>query len=153
MRTQWDIVIIGAGPAGMSAALQATRHGLSVLVLDRQAEPGGQIFRSAGSASADKRKEIGADYARGEALVREFRQSPATFLGGANVWHLAPGRAYVSHQGTSHVMQARQILIATFKDMDCFYYSSAYNGSYTPEVGDIFFTGTSTTSNKSSCFE
>ena len=30
--------------------------------------------------------------------------------------------------------------------MDCFYYSSAYNGSYTPEVGDIFFTGTSTTS-------
>ena len=61
----------------------------------------------------DKRKQIGADYARGEALVREFRQSPATFLGGANVWHLAPGRAYVSHQGTSHVMQARQILIAT----------------------------------------
>lgn len=113
MRTQWDIVIIGAGPAGMSAALQATRHGLSVLVLDRQAEPGGQIFRSAGSASADKRKQIGADYVRGEALVREFRQSPATFLGGANVWHLAPGRAYVSHQGTSHVMQARQILIAT----------------------------------------
>ena len=113
MRTQWDIVIIGAGPAGMSAALQATRHGLSVLVLDRQAEPGGQIFRSAGSASADKRKQIGADYARGEALVREFRQSPATFLGGANVWHLAPGRAYVSHQGTSHVMQARQLLIAT----------------------------------------
>lgn len=113
MRTQWDIVIIGAGPAGMSAALQATRHGLSVLVLDRQAEPGGQIFRSSGSASADKRKEIGADYARGEALVREFRQSPATFLGGANVWHLAPGRAYVSHQGTSHVMQARQLLIAT----------------------------------------
>ena len=111
MRTQWDIVIIGAGPAGMSAALQATRHGLSALVLDRQAEPGGQIFRSAGSASADKRKQIGADYARGEALVREFRQSPATFLGGANVWHLAPGRAYVSHQGTSHVMQARQILI------------------------------------------
>ena len=111
MRTQWDIVIIGAGPAGMSAALQATRHGLSVLVLDRQAEPGGQIFRSAGSASADKRKQIGADYVRGE--VREFRQSPATFLGGANVWHLAPGRAYVSHQGTSHVMQARQILIAT----------------------------------------
>lgn len=33
-----------------------------------------------------------------------------------------------------------------FKDLDCFYYSSAYGGNYTPEVGDIFFTGTSTTS-------
>lgn len=34
----------------------------------------------------------------------------------------------------------------TFKDRDCFYYSAAYGGSYTPKVGDIFFTGSSATS-------
>lgn len=33
-----------------------------------------------------------------------------------------------------------------FKDLDCFYYSSSYGGSYTLEVGDIFFIDTSTTS-------
>ena len=31
-----------------------------------------------------------------------------------------------------------------FKDMDCFYYSSAYNGSYTPEVGNILVEVSST---------
>jgi digeranylgeranylglycerophospholipid reductase len=35
-----DIVIIGAGPAGSAAALQAARAGLSPLVLDRDSAPG-----------------------------------------------------------------------------------------------------------------
>ncbi len=33
-----------------------------------------------------------------------------------------------------------------FKDANCFYYSSAYNGNYIPRIGDIFFTGSSKTS-------
>jgi digeranylgeranylglycerophospholipid reductase len=37
---QRDIVIIGAGPAGSAAALQAARAGLSPLVLDRDGAPG-----------------------------------------------------------------------------------------------------------------
>lgn len=36
--------------------------------------------------------------------------------------------------------------MSTFKEWKRFYYSSAYGGSYTPKVGDIFFVGTSTTS-------
>ena len=42
----FDLVIIGAGPAGMAGALEAAKHKLSVLVLDEQPEAGGQIFRS-----------------------------------------------------------------------------------------------------------
>ena len=40
--TIWDIVIIGAGPAGLAAALYAARAMRSVLVLEREM-PGGQI--------------------------------------------------------------------------------------------------------------
>ena len=38
---QTDVVIIGAGPSGMSAAVCASRSGLRVLILDK-ALPGGQ---------------------------------------------------------------------------------------------------------------
>ncbi len=38
----YDIIIIGAGPAGLSAALYASRSGRSVLVLERMM-PGGQL--------------------------------------------------------------------------------------------------------------
>ncbi|MFP4194330.1 MAG: thioredoxin-disulfide reductase [Desulfobacterales bacterium] len=42
-KEQYDLVIIGAGPAGLSAAIYAARARLSVLVLEKAA-PGGQIL-------------------------------------------------------------------------------------------------------------
>ncbi|MDZ3744859.1 NAD(P)/FAD-dependent oxidoreductase [Pseudoglutamicibacter cumminsii] len=40
-----DVVVIGAGPAGMAGAIEAADAGLDVLVIDEQARAGGQIFR------------------------------------------------------------------------------------------------------------
>lgn len=40
-----DLAIVGAGPAGMAAAVEAADAGLKVLVVDEQAQAGGQIFR------------------------------------------------------------------------------------------------------------
>lgn len=40
-----DVVIVGAGPAGMAAALAAADEGIDVVVVDEQARAGGQIFR------------------------------------------------------------------------------------------------------------
>ncbi|MFZ7101077.1 MAG: NAD(P)/FAD-dependent oxidoreductase [Peptococcaceae bacterium] len=42
---QYDVVIIGAGPAGMTAAIYAARANLLVLLLDKLA-PGGQIINT-----------------------------------------------------------------------------------------------------------
>ncbi|MBU3891333.1 NAD(P)/FAD-dependent oxidoreductase [Serratia rubidaea] len=41
-----EIVVIGAGPAGLSAALAAAQSGKSVLLLDDNPHPGGQIWRA-----------------------------------------------------------------------------------------------------------
>jgi flavin-dependent dehydrogenase len=41
--TRWDIVVIGAGPAGGSAALRTARHGFRVLVIDRGTMPRGKL--------------------------------------------------------------------------------------------------------------
>ena len=40
-----DVAVIGAGPAGIAAAVRAAESGLRVVVLDRGIEPGGQIWR------------------------------------------------------------------------------------------------------------
>ncbi|WP_077609327.1 NAD(P)/FAD-dependent oxidoreductase [Clostridium sp. Marseille-P2415] len=42
---QYDVIIVGAGPAGMTAAIYAARAGQSVLLLDKLA-PGGQIINT-----------------------------------------------------------------------------------------------------------
>ncbi|MEA3154140.1 MAG: hypothetical protein QOK44_1729, partial [Betaproteobacteria bacterium] len=46
-----DLAIIGAGPAGMAAAVTAADLGMRVSVLDEQPEPGGQIYRGIESLS------------------------------------------------------------------------------------------------------
>ena len=46
-----DLLIIGAGPAGMSAALAAAPSGRAIVLVDYNAAPGGQIWRDGPGAS------------------------------------------------------------------------------------------------------
>jgi NADPH-dependent 2,4-dienoyl-CoA reductase/sulfur reductase-like enzyme len=41
-----DLIVVGAGPAGVEAALAASEHGLSVRLVDEAAQAGGQVYRA-----------------------------------------------------------------------------------------------------------
>ena len=40
-----DLLIVGAGPAGMAAAIAAAPSGMAITVVDDNIHPGGQIWR------------------------------------------------------------------------------------------------------------
>ena len=40
-----EFAIIGAGPAGMAAAVLAAELGLETVLIDEQGSPGGQVYR------------------------------------------------------------------------------------------------------------
>jgi len=46
--TDWDVIVVGAGAAGLMCAISAGRRGRRVLVLDHNAEPGAKILISGG---------------------------------------------------------------------------------------------------------
>ncbi len=56
-----DVLVVGAGPAGLAAALAAADGGARVILCDEQAEPGGSLLVR--SAAADRRP-------RGRSLAR-----------------------------------------------------------------------------------
>ena len=42
---RFDLIIVGAGPSGLSAAIEAAKRGMKVVVFDENARPGGQLFK------------------------------------------------------------------------------------------------------------
>ena len=42
---KYDLIVVGAGPAGLSAAIEAAKRGLHVIVFDENEKPGGQLFK------------------------------------------------------------------------------------------------------------
>ena len=42
---RYELIVIGAGPAGLSAAIEAAKAGMEVAVFDENAGPGGQLFK------------------------------------------------------------------------------------------------------------
>ena len=87
-----DVLIIGAGPAGMSAALSLQAAGAKVQVVDEQPAVGGQVYRAIerSARETDNRLSwLGNDYAKGRALAQEFRDASIELLHTTSVWDIA----------------------------------------------------------------
>ncbi|RDJ21722.1 FAD-binding protein [Bosea caraganae] len=110
-----DLLIVGAGPAGMAAAVTARQNGLDVLVIDDQPAPGGQIWRSVETVAATKRGALlGEAYAAGQASAAAFRASGAVYEPGSQLWQIEPGfRAFVTRDRQARVIKARAVILAT----------------------------------------
>src|ERR1041385_7753716 len=72
--SEWDVVIVGAGPAGMAAALYTGRAKLKTLLLDRAGLGGGQLMNTELIEDYPAIKSItGSDMATAfEEQIREF---------------------------------------------------------------------------------
>ncbi len=109
-----DVIVVGAGPAGLSAGAMLAEMGLDVLVLDEQQTPGGQIYRNVENAPEKRIDYFGPDYSNGLDLVKRFRNSNAAYESGATVWQAEhDGVVCYSKDGASKSIRANYIVVAT----------------------------------------
>ena len=114
LASSYDLVVIGAGPAGLAAAALAARAGLSTVLFDENPGVGGQIYRAITSSSVKDRAVLGEDYWAGAELAAEAKASGALIVTGATVWSLDPTRVVgVSIAGQARLIEARRVIIAT----------------------------------------
>ncbi|MFF2539834.1 FAD/NAD(P)-dependent oxidoreductase [Streptomyces cyaneofuscatus] len=80
----YDLAVIGAGPAGLAAAVTAADGGLSVVLIDASERPGGQFFRHAAPGVAPRNKLVHHKRATFAALSARL----AAHVRGGRITHL-----------------------------------------------------------------
>jgi len=107
--TEAGVVIVGAGPAGLAAAVETAKRGLRTVLLDENPAPGGRIWQAIEARGASD-----ADEEAGIALIREFRASGAEAWYGSSVWGIEPdGTVFWSRDGAAGSLRGHRIVLAT----------------------------------------
>ncbi|MBB6123406.1 NAD(P)/FAD-dependent oxidoreductase [Sphingobium subterraneum] len=79
----FDVIVIGGGPAGVAAAVQADAKRLSVLLIDEQERAGGQVYRWNG---------VGIDAGPGAEMRARLAASGVRTAFSHRCWHVQPDR-------------------------------------------------------------
>jgi len=98
----------------MSGAVALSGFGLSVVLLDEQGSPGGQIYRGITLAPLSRRDILGADYAHGNQLAQALASSTVRYEKGAAVWQVTrEHQVSYLRDGSLHTLNAKAVLLAT----------------------------------------
>lgn len=105
MTERYDVLVVGAGPAGLAAALAAATRGARVGLLDAQAAPGGQVWR---------RDAFHAVPARARRLVAAVQDHPGLdWLASTTLVAGAAGRVLVETPHDARWLDHGALVLAT----------------------------------------
>ena len=110
-----DIAVIGAGPAGLSAAIEAAKTGAKVLLADENRLPGGQLFKQIHKFFGSKEHLAGTrGYEIGQQLIEEARKNSVDIMLNTLAFGIfAENKIGLVREGRCYELDAEKIILAT----------------------------------------
>jgi len=110
-----DVLVIGAGAAGLTAAVVAAESGAEVVVLDERAKAGGQYYKQPHShTKVPESLAEDRQFADGKLLIDRAQRSGATLVQGAEVWGAFAPKEFMVFDGTgSTLYRPKCAIVAT----------------------------------------
>ena len=104
----YDLIVLGAGPAGASAAIEADALGLKTMLIDEQDAAGGQVWQAPTPAARSSSRS------EGETLRRRLAASGVHTAFSKRVWHIEQGFV-LSTAGAAGIASSRApaLILAT----------------------------------------
>lgn len=109
-----DVAVVGAGPAGLSAALSAARSGLRVALIDERKQAGGQYYKQPSPGLTITEAELDRQFREGRALAARTMAAGVVSLSEAAVWSSTGDNdlLIVQPSGTRRISY-RKLILAT----------------------------------------
>jgi thioredoxin reductase len=110
-----EIAIVGAGPAGVSAAVAAAHAGAKVALVDEGARTGGQFFRQPiSSANGATPALLRHHFQRGRKLLDQLSHPNIQLYPETVVWNITAKRQLdLYHANRPLTLQAQRVILAT----------------------------------------
>lgn len=110
-----DLLVVGAGPAGLGAAIEGARHGLKVLLVDENDRAGGQLFKQIHKFFGSAEHYAGTRGFRiGEMLLEEARNLGVRVWLNTMAWGIFGDREVSLVRGNRvYTVQAKTVVLAT----------------------------------------
>ncbi|MFO1160748.1 MAG: FAD-dependent oxidoreductase [Reyranellaceae bacterium] len=109
-----DVLVVGAGPAGLSAARSLALAGAKVVVLDERLHEGGQFFKPLAPSHEALAETLDRQFREGAVLQRSTALAGATIVNEATVW-----AAFSAHEvaavvgGRARLYRPKRLVLAT----------------------------------------
>ncbi len=113
---KYEVVVVGAGPAGLSAAIECARAGAKVLVADENNKPGGQLFKQIHKFFGSKEHKAGVrGIYIGEQLLKETENLSIEVWLGSEVCGIDADKSVwiIKNKEESCCVKAERIIIAS----------------------------------------
>ncbi len=108
-----DVLVVGAGPAGLSAAVAAAGSGASVVMLDERPQSGGQYFKPLAPSHLTERPSD-KQFAEGLKLTRRARDLGVRIFQDTTVWGAdTPQEVIAMVDGAETIFKPGQLILAT----------------------------------------
>ncbi len=109
-----DVLVIGAGPAGLAAASVASEAGLDVTLVDERAKLGGQYFKQPADGFTVDDELVDRQFRQGRSMIHRVHRSGVRLLSGVTVWAAhGPTEVRAVGNGVNYVLRPKRLVIAT----------------------------------------
>ena len=108
-----SVLVLGGGPAGLSAAALIAEAGVEVVLLDERSKLGGQFYKQPGPGREIDEGGLDGQYRAGRELAGRVRGAGVAVISGATVWGaLRPDLLTARGGGCSWILRPRRLVLA-----------------------------------------